>query len=107
MLIDLGSSFDMPESQTLLQNLKEYCSIFAHSEEARQTHKDKSPSELCGLVEQSWTEKLLRGFHNLTLKNVRTVSVTLTDLLAKFNNLNDYKVYFLLISNTPRLIFSI
>ena len=92
MLIDLGSGFDMPEAKTLLQNLKEYSSIFAQSPEARQIYKDKSPSELCGLVEQFWTIKILRGFHNITLKGVRTVKLTLTDLLAKFNKLHDFKV---------------
>ena len=88
MLIDLGSSFEMPEAGTLLQNLKEYCSIFEKSAE----HKDKPPLELCGLVEQSWTSKILEGFHNLTKKHVRTVRLTSTDILAKFNDLHDYKV---------------
>ena len=92
MLIDLGSSFDMPEAGTLLQNLKEYCSIFAQSA----MNQEKSPLELCGLVEQSWTSKILEGFHNLTKKHIRTVTLTLTDLLAKFNDLHDYKVEFLI-----------
>ena len=91
LLVDLGNSLETPleESRVLLENLCQFCSIFANWS----TNRQKSAEELIGPAEMEWTKRLLEIFNNLTkARNTHDLPPLLKEVMSKFNAQHDFKV---------------
>ena len=89
LLIDLGSSLEMDEAETLLGNLCDFCGFFVNSE----SNKDKTREELLGSAEVEWLTRLQMIFHNATIiQNTQDMPALLKEVMAKFNSQHEFKV---------------
>lgn len=89
MLIDWGLHNKMDEAETLLENLLQYCPIYAQECEG----EDCSIEDLRGKVEMNWMEKIANIFRNAhNEQNTQDMAPRLLNLLARFNTKEDFKV---------------
>lgn len=91
LLIDLGSSLEMEEAETLLDNLCEFCVFFVKWD----SNGEKSREQLLGSAEVEWLSRLQSTFHNARiLQNTQDMPPLLKDVMAKFNSQHDFKVIY-------------
>ena len=89
MLIDWGLHNKMDEAETLLENILQYCQIYAEECE----DEDCSIEDLRGRVEMNWTEKIVNIFRNAHNEhNTQDMEARLIRLLSRFNAKEDFKV---------------
>lgn len=89
LLIDLGSSLEMEEAETLLDNLYEFCGFFVNWE----SNIGKSREELLGSAEVEWLTRLQMIFHNATIaQNNQQMPPLVKEVLARFNSQHEFKV---------------
>lgn len=91
LLIDLGNGLEKPleEAKVLVENLYQFCSIFA----ARESNLEKSNEDLVGLAEVEWTYKLQVLFHNASqARNTQDMPPLLKETMSKFNDQHEFKV---------------
>ena len=91
MLLDWGLHNQINEAETLLENLLQFCQIYA----ARRENEGKSIEELRGMVEMNWTDKIIEVFLNAKKEQkTQDMSPRLLDLLSKFNAKEEFKYCF-------------
>ena len=91
MLVDWGLHNQIDEAETMLENLLQFCPIYAGEEE----NEDKSIEDLRGMVEMEWTNKIIEVFLNAKKEQkTQDMAERLIDLLSKFNAKEDFKYFF-------------